>query len=139
MDNQLIDAYHQTEYRVLLGEKSFNLTIGQYCQALKGLFDDEGVRSATFITAWNPRSQLCDENQNKQRQRTLKAELCRKGFRVIPGFGEDPSGKWPGEESIFVLGIDKSSAIAVGYQYEQNAIVYIGEDIIPRLVLIEFE
>jgi hypothetical protein len=42
------------------------------------------------------------------------------------GEGVDPSGKWPAEPSILVLGIKLDEALSIGHRYQQNAILFIG-------------
>jgi len=47
--------------------------------------------------------------------------------------GLDPDGKWHGEPSMLVLGIDQPRALAIGREYGQHAIVYMDADATPRL------
>ena len=97
--SELIAAYRATNYRVL-GKNPFVLKIGQPSAPLKGLYDELGCRSAAFLTAWNPFSQPTANDENSRLQALLKIELSGVSVALIPGVGEDPSGQWPGEESI---------------------------------------
>jgi hypothetical protein len=40
------------------------------------------------------------------------------------------------ERSVFAYGMDKASACAVGRQFRQDAIVWVGADAVPQLVLL---
>ena len=128
----LLAAYRETLYRVL-GEPPFVLQIGQASQALAALYRQHGQRSAAFITACNPGSQLFAEAENIARQQQLENTLAQQGRPWLPGIGEDPYQQWPGEKSCLVLGITPESALALGRQFGQNAIVYCGADAVPEL------
>ena len=45
-------------------------------------------------------------------------------------------GEWESEDSFLVLGISLEGAQELGAAYGQNAIVWCGEDAIPKLVLL---
>jgi len=40
------------------------------------------------------------------------------------------------ERSVFAYGMDKASACALGRQFRQDAIVWVGPDAVPQLVLL---
>jgi hypothetical protein len=62
-----------------------------------------GFRAEIFvITAWNPHSQLLDDNENRVRQESLDSE-----YR---------------EEGVAISGLSEVEAISLGARYEQNAI-----------------
>jgi hypothetical protein len=129
----LLAAYLQTEYWVH-GEPAFLLQIDQTSEALKALYREFHVQSAAFITAYNPWSKTLSEAENRARQSQLETSMAGLGFPILPGIGQDPSGEWPGEVSCLVLGIDQETALRVGREYEQNAIVWCGTDTCPTLV-----
>lgn len=60
----------------------------------------------------------------------------RHAYPVIEGLNIDPAGVWPTEKSFFIPEIDINTAKSLGQQFRQNAIVWIGRDAIPRLVLL---
>jgi hypothetical protein len=66
----------------------------------------------------------------------LIADLIEQGCEFIEGEGVDPNGEWPGETSVLVLDIDRASAERLGSRYDQNAIVWIDTDAIPRLLVL---
>ncbi len=55
---------------------------------------------------------------------------------AIEGEGEGPDGAWPAEKSLFVFGVDLETARMLGVRYRQNAVVWVGEDAVPKLVLL---
>ena len=52
--------------------------------------------------------------------RTLAKELKALELPVIEGAGADPTGDWPEEKSVFVLGVDLDAAEALGRRYQQK-------------------
>jgi hypothetical protein len=80
---------------------------------------------------------MASQAENETAQAELERLLTRDGFIVWRGRGIDPSGDWPGEDSVLVLGISKDVSIDFGRQYRQNAIVWLGEDATPELVLLK--
>lgn len=66
----------------------------------------------------------------------LGAELAAAGYRVVEGAGEDPEGRWPAERSYLVLGMALEAAKEIGRRYGQNAIVWVGADAAPELLLL---
>lgn len=136
LPENLVDAFLATHYRVQDGDRSFVLRIDQYSRELADLFRREQLSSAAYITACNPLSQPLSRQENEQAHQSLIKDLCRLGYRWLDGFGEDPSGKWAGEASMLVLGLDQPAASELGRRYQQNAIVWIGTDAIPRLMLL---
>ena len=56
--------------------------------------------------------------------------------RTLKALGVDTAGEWPGEESVFVPGLDLERAKSLGVEFGQNAIVWAGPDAVPQLVLL---
>ena len=131
-----VQAYRETEYRVC-GEPAFVLRIGQPSHELLELHQTSQVQCSAFITAYNPYSQPLQASENEQRQVALIQQLLGAGYTALRGVGQHPSNEWPGEESCLVLGIDRGAAKALGDQYEQNAIVWCGPDVVPELLLLQ--
>jgi hypothetical protein len=71
------------------------------------------------ITAWNPHSQLLDDNENRVRQESLESELIR--LELWPAVGLDPNSEYR-EEGVAISGLSEVEAISLGARYEQNAI-----------------
>lgn len=98
------------------------------------------VEHAAAGASWNTTLGGGAESQtpvaNAERQRRPGDELAALGFAHFPGEGrgEDPS--WPAEASFLVLGVGRQEASDLGRKYGQNAIVWVGSDGLPELVLL---
>jgi len=55
----------------------------------------------------------------------LTKELRNRSLKFLDGVGEHPSGDWPGEASVLVLGMSLEAVKSLGQRYEQNAIVWL--------------
>lgn len=75
-----------------------------------------------------------EENQSAMTR--LHEKLNRYSNHIYRGAGLDPSGQWPAEESLLVLGINLAIAVEIGREFEQNAIVWIDSAAIPHLILL---
>jgi Protein of unknown function (DUF3293) len=134
--SDLIAAYHATHYRVTDTECPFVLRIGVHSAELEALHARHGVACSAFLTAWNPRSRRATLEDNLEAQGRMTAELTHAGYALVAGVGEDPVGAWPGEPSVLMLGVPRAHAEAIGRRYAQNAVVWVGEDAVPELVLL---
>jgi hypothetical protein len=94
------------------------------------------VKSAAFITACNPYSRSTSSEENEARGRRLRLDIQRLGLTHFEGQGRDPSGQWPPEDSLLVLGLSRESALELGARYEQNALLWADTDAVPRLLLL---
>ncbi|MEE4382794.1 MAG: DUF3293 domain-containing protein [Pseudomonadales bacterium] len=135
MDRVLEDAYRGTSYEVLT-DPPIVLRVDEQNAALAELHRAHRCRSSAFLTAWNPLSQEPTPAENAERQALLRASVEEKGFKMIDGVGASTTDDWPPEESLLVLGIDRDTAATLGVQFEQNAIVWAGEDAVPRLLIL---
>lgn len=131
----LISAYVETKYKVS-ANPAFELIIDVANQSLIDLYNNQGVSCAAFVTACNPFSAKLGEDENIKRQKSLEMEIRQRGLTLIPGIGQHPSGKWPGEPSFLILGISLEAAKSLGRSYKQNAIVWISDNAVPQLVLL---
>jgi|UPI0005C462D2 hypothetical protein len=131
----LIEAYEATDFRVLEPQE-FTLRIGCHSPELQALYAALRVSSAGYLTAWNPFSAETSEEDNRKAQRRLLRRLALEEFPTMNALGIDPSGDWPGEESIFVPGLDLEQAQALGAEFGQNAIVWADADAVPQLILL---
>lgn len=128
----LITAYHATNYHVYT-EPSFTLKVDQKSEQLLDLFHQKNCNSAAFITAHNPFSKTVSEVENNQRNEQLLKVIQQ--YETINGKGLSEDEQH-GEDSFLVLGLGPKESIEIGNQFEQNAIVWVGENAIPKLVLI---
>jgi hypothetical protein len=134
---ELAEAYHRTEFRVADRGWQFVLRHGEHSTVLAECHAAFGVTCSAYITAWNPRSEARSQAENEIAQVRLEAELLAEGQPFLRGEGVDPTGSWPGEPSVLVLGISGPEAQRLGRVYGQNAIVLAGKDAVPRVVMLE--
>ena len=131
----LIRAYEETDYRVLAPEP-FTMKIGTRSRELAELYGQTGARTATVITAWNPRSEKKSDAENEAAQARLVADLDKAGLRHLPALGADPKDQWKGEASLLVLGAARVRVEALGRKYSQNCIVWAEADALPKLLFL---
>lgn len=120
-------------------DRGFVLRVDEYSVPLSQLFTASGYRRAAFITASNPFSVPHGVEENLAACARLRDELLHRLCRpeqILYGEGLDPAGAWPGETSFLVLGLDLATSTLLGREFGQNALVWAGEDAIPRLVLL---
>jgi hypothetical protein len=132
----LIRAYEETEYSVF-AEKAFTIKVGQPNDLLVELHQLHQTSSSAFVTAWNPYSERKSDEANAKRQDKLVASIKERGFPYYLGVGKDPSGAWPGETSVLVLGTSLDEAKGLGTEWGQNAIIWTGADGVPHLILLK--
>ena len=129
-------AYRATDYVVSLAAAPLVLRVGVESQPLRELHALWRVEGSAFLTAWNPYSRAASPDFNDAANERLRARCRQGGWSVLEGHGVYPEGGWPAESSLLVLGMDRDSAIAVGREFEQNAIVWSGAAAVPELVLL---
>ncbi|ROH86242.1 DUF3293 domain-containing protein [Pseudomethylobacillus aquaticus] len=131
----LHDAYMSTDY-VVMSEPAFTLKVGIESSALSQLHKSYGVDSSVFITAWNPGSVPRSKIENEKRQVELMEILRFRSLDYFHAEGIHPSGQWPAEPSVLVLGLSLEAGKKLGRQFSQNAILWAGPDAKPTLVMI---
>ncbi len=131
-----IAAYRGTGYRLGQGLGAITLRIDTRSEALLRLYASSGHNCGVFITAQNPLGEAQSAEANDASHARLAAELKALQIEAIEGAGADPGGAWPAEKSLFALGVDLDAARRLGVRYRQNAIVWVGEDVIPKLILL---
>ena len=132
---ELITAYLTTEYRVA-ANPPFALLMGKRSEPLAILMAERGVKSAAYITAYNPPSQRVTEEENWSAHNSLRRNLEKRGFVLIEAEGADPSGGWQTEPGFLVLGLTLEHAKEIGKLFRQNAIVCADKDAVPELMML---
>lgn len=131
-----IKAFESTNYWVHAESGLFALRVGEYSDKLYQLYRATNQICGAFITAYNPYSEQRDDATNRAAQLRLAEHLQALAPLVLDGEGKDPEGKWPGEPSLFALGLDQKAARLIGEQYRQDAIIWVDRDAIPQLILL---
>ena len=135
IDPELVLAYNTTEYRID-GQHGFILRIGEASAALCKAHQHHKVQCSGLITACNPFSGRCDVATNQIRQRALALELKHRSLAFDSAMGQHPANRWPGEVSLLAYGLSLCQAMALGQQFQQNALVWSATDGIPQLILL---
>lgn len=136
MCNKVIEAYCQTDYIVDAEDGPIVLRIGEPSVELSRMFERLNVRSAVYITAWNPFSEMKSDIENAAANRRLRAVLMFGCRAVLDGRGQSDDASWPAEASFLGLGISRKQAIGWGRLFLQNAIVWVGQDCCPELIVL---
>jgi hypothetical protein len=84
----------------------------------------QNISTLTVVTAWNPRSKIVSEKENRLKNKDLEVELQKVSRRILYGLNVSDTGDWPPEESFWALDIPTENAVLLGKQFEQNAIVW---------------
>lgn len=131
-----ITAYRATDYCFGHGLDRITLHIGTQSDSLARLYASSGYACGVFITAYNPLGQVHSLEANEAAHARLSAELNALAIEVMDGAGADPTGAWPEEKSLFALGVELEAARTLGLRYHQDAIMWVGMDAIPTLVVL---
>ena len=131
-----IAAYRKTDYRFGEGRDAVTLRIDRRSDELVRLYATAGYVCGVFVTAFNPFGQAQGVAANEAAHARLGAELRALSACVMEGAGCDSSGAWPDERSFFALGVDLNAARNLGKRYRQDAIVWVGANAVPKLILL---
>ena len=121
----LAEAYLATSYVVRTGTDELVVKPNQRSSDIDRLLCSLKARTAVFITACNPYSLTLSPTTNSDRHRRLKLLMRRRRLRFLEGEGRGEIGDWPPEESLFVVGVSREMANALGREWHQNAIVFV--------------
>jgi hypothetical protein len=133
---KLVREYRATEYRVGKGIEEFVLRVDVRSDALAEVLTDTGQTCAIFITGYNPFSQPRSLEENQVANSLLAEDLYRLTDHVVVGIGIHPSGIWTGEPGYLALGVELDASRVLGEKFRQNAIIWAGENAVPRLILL---
>ena len=131
-----VRAYLATDYRIGHTSQDIVLTIGQRSERLAVLFAGNGVNCGAFLTSYNPRGTIQTDAVNGLAHAQLAAKLQELGLQAIEGSGSEEGTEWPAEKSYFALGLALEPAKAIGTHFDQDAIVWVGSDAVPQLILL---
>ncbi len=134
--SNLITSYRRTHYRVGTDCNSISLHIDQYSESLAKLLTASKQSCAAIVSAYNPYSQLASNEKNLAVHEQLRNLLQHRAYPIIESLNIDPIDQWPPEKSFFVPGLDLNTSRSIGQRFNQNAIVWIDNEAIPRLILL---
>jgi hypothetical protein len=124
LHSDLFSAYRETCFIIDAPTREIHLRIDQRNSEADALLKEYGVKDAAFITAWNPGSITLSTEENERRQLSMEKQIDSAGFRFLRGRGKGTDPSWTPEESVFIFGLPKKTAIALSRQFGQLAIVW---------------
>lgn len=129
-DAHLLAAYRATRWTVWIPGRTLTLRIDEVFPAPPELLP------AGVVTAYNPASEPRAQAVNRAAHARLERALAERGASLAPtlagGTGPE-AGRWD-EPGFLVSGIARDLLVAVAGRFGQNAIVWLDEDGLPRLV-----
>jgi len=131
-----VRAYRATDYRLGHTTQDIVLAPGLRSDRLAALFASESVNCGAFLTAFNPLGTQKSDIANDLAHTQLATVLTGLGLKFIEGSGSEEGTHWPTEKSLFALGLGREGAISIGRQFDQDAIVWVGDSAVPELVLL---
>lgn len=132
---ELIEAYNRALY-VVFGEPELVIRIGEPNADLDALLEDHESQTAAFVSAANPHGERQPAAENQAAAEALLKSEFLSGHAWFQGEGRDPAGQWPAEPSVLVIGLSRKDAVALGFVYGQNAIVFMQKGKAPELVIL---
>ena len=131
-----IRAFMATDYRLGHTDQDIVLNIGKHSEPLAALFASSVVGCGAFLTAFNPRGTIQSDHANELAHAQLAQRLHALGLQSIEGSGSEADTDWPAERSYFALGLQLEPAKEIGRHFDQDAIVWVGSDATPQLILL---
>ena len=131
-----VRAYLATVYRLGHTDQDIALTIGVRSEPLAALFTCRNLDCGAFLTACNPRGTIQPDAANNLAHVQLTEKIQELGLESIEGSSCAEGSDWPPEKSVFALGLSLEPAKALGGQFDQDAIVWVGSDAVAQLILL---
>lgn len=131
----LLAAYRTTLYHVQ-ASAPFTITVGEVSSELQQWMAQHRCACAAFITACNPHSNALSDAENAQRQSVLEQDIQQRGLPYAPGLGQPQDGHWKPEPSYLVGGLLLEEAQGLGMRFDQNALIWCGQDALAQLILL---
>jgi len=124
LDADLLAAYRHTTYEADLPLGRVRLRVGDRHPDLEAWLAQHGWTTWGFVTGWNPGSIEATAEDNRQRHLALTRAVAALRLPSWPGRGVPDAGDWTPEESLFIAGITRQDAVALGVRFGQRAIVW---------------
>jgi hypothetical protein len=134
LDERLIAAYRATDYVLFVGDgDDVTLNIGRHNPQFDRELDRRNATTAVVVTAFNPRSVVLTESDNRTRHAQLTAWLEARGYQYALGEGRDPTGEWKAELECVVFDLPLEAGLEIARRFGQNAIVFVTRGAAPEL------
>jgi hypothetical protein len=116
----LLQAFAQTDYRVRLDADDVVVRVGCGHDRLDRSLDG---RDWTIITAFNPGARPGDDGDNRRRHERLCDDARQSGFETRPSVNRDPSGRWPDEPGLLIVGLNADARAQLARRFDQAAVL----------------
>lgn len=116
-------AYRQTTFEADTSVGRVKVRVGQRSEKLDRLLNFREEQTWAFLTAWNPGGTFAGEDQNRERQQALEAQLDDEGYQFFPGECVPDNADWAPEQCALVLGISADEAMDLAEQWDQSSVV----------------
>src|SRR5688500_9971093 len=134
LDQALIEAYRATDYVLFVEDgREITLDIGVTSPECDRVLDRRKASTAVVVTAYNPRSVVLPDSENRKRHAELTGLLEARGCDYALGEGRDPTGQWKPELECVVFGIAMEAGLELARRFDQNAIVFVKRAQAPEL------
>jgi hypothetical protein len=134
--SSVITAYRLAHYSFQVDVLSIDFSIDRFCPGIADLFEKLSRQTAFCITACNPLGQELGDVENEAASEELRSLLLEHDLPFFPAFGKGPDGSWGPEPGYMVFGLTCVQAKRLGSRFHQNAIVWVGPNAVPKLVLL---
>jgi hypothetical protein len=133
---ETVRVYLATDYRLGHTDQDIVLNIGKRSERLAAFFAASGVDCGAFLTAHNPRGTIQSDAANELAHAELAVKIQEFGLKAIEGSGREEGTGWPAEKSCFAVSLALEQSKAIGTHFDQDAIVWVGPDAVPQLILL---
>lgn len=114
-----------TDYVIPLpNDTTVSVEVGRTHPALDSWVGDYQLSSWCFVTAWNPRAELCDRRENARANVALFMALQGDGHPTVSATAQPRTGDWPVEPGFVVVGVTRDEAVTYARRYGQLACVF---------------
>src|SRR2546426_793199 len=117
LNETLLRAYRHTSFFVDTHRGRLTIRVDTLNAGLEQFLVDLGVQSWAFVTAFNSSPEALSDDENRRRHASLEKRVRELGLQAFPGEGVGDDGAWPPERSLFIPGISREAAIALGREF----------------------
>ena len=136
ISSEKVAAYLRTTYHLDFPSNPIHLKVGEFSIELENIFRSKHIHCAAFITAYNPQGTQVSNQKNIESHTKLLNEIQKLSLEFIEGSGYEEGTDWPSEKSLFILDLSLDQTRRIGSLFEQDAVVWVGDTLVPELILL---